>query len=231
MISKIAKACNDLKEGKTILIFDDENREGETDLIIPAQFVTPDHIKLMRKDGGGLIVLMVSNEIAKFFKLPYLEEIYKFLGFSFPLFEEIYPSDLPYDGRTSFSISINHRDTFTGITDRDRALTIRRFAELAGRIANIKEGVKAFGKEFRSPGHVPICIARERLLNERKGHTELSVALLKIAGLTPVACGCEMMGEDGRALSKEEAEAYARKKGYVFLEGSEIEEEWRKWLE
>ena len=86
-----------------------------------------------------------------------------------------------------------------------------------------------FGKEFRSPGHVPICVASKGLLNERKGHTELVVALLKMAGITPAGSGCEIMGDNGKALTKAKAEQYADENDLVFLEGKEIVKVWKKW--
>ena len=86
-----------------------------------------------------------------------------------------------------------------------------------------------FGDEFRSPGHVPICVAAEKLLDERRGHTEFVISMMIMAGLAPVGSGCEIMGDDGRALSREKAKKYADKYGLIFLEGKEIVEEWTKW--
>jgi 3,4-dihydroxy 2-butanone 4-phosphate synthase len=108
---------------------------------------------------------------------------------------------------------------------------MRKFAELTKKINGIDDGLatKMFGKEFRSPGHIPICIAAKNLLSERVGHTELIVSLLKMAGLTPVGSGCEMMGDNGKALSKSEAKRYADNNGLVFLEGKEISKAWEQW--
>jgi 3,4-dihydroxy 2-butanone 4-phosphate synthase len=91
------------------------------------------------------------------------------------------------------------------------------------------DAVALFGQNYRSPGHVPICVASEQPLKSRFGHTELSVALLTMAGMTPVAVGCEMMSDDGGSLSRDEAKAYADSLGAPFLEGSQIIERWRKW--
>jgi len=224
--NKVERAISDLKSGKMVLVHDSDSRENETDLILAAQFANKESIKTMRKDGGGLIVLMISSEIAEKFDLRYLAEIYQDISDRYPILGRLVPLDLPYDTKSSFSISINHRETFTGISDIDRSLTARRFAELA------KDGdIDDFVREFRSPGHVPICIARKGLLRERKGHTELAVTLLKLSDLVPVALGCEMIGEDGRSLSRDLAERYAREKNLIFLEGYEIEEVAEKWLE
>jgi len=222
---KVERAIRDLKNGKIVLIHDSDAREDETDLILAAQFADKESIKTLRRDGGGLIVLMISSEIAEKFDLKYLADIYQDISDRYPTLGRLVPLDLPYDTKSSFSISINHRETFTGISDIDRSLTARRFAELAG-----SGSIDDFIREFRSPGHVPICIARKGLIRERKGHTELAVTLLKISNLIPVALGCEMMGEDGRSLSRELAERYAREKNLIFLEGYEVEEAAEKWL-
>ncbi|KYK32550.1 MAG: 3,4-dihydroxy-2-butanone 4-phosphate synthase [Thermoplasmatales archaeon SG8-52-3] len=227
-IDKIKQAISDLQKGKFILIFDDDSREAETDLVIASEFVTPNSIKTMRKDGGGLIFLMVSKEIANKLQLPFLADMYSNIENKYPLLKKLVPNDIPYDAKSSFSLYINHRNTFTGITDNDRSLTMKKFAELAKNIQSLNDGeaINMFGKEFRSPGHVPICIAAKNLLKERKGHTELVVSIIKMAGLTPVGSGCEIMGDNGKALSKEKVKSYAKNNNLIFLEGSEIVKAW-----
>jgi 3,4-dihydroxy 2-butanone 4-phosphate synthase len=220
-----------LREGRFVLIYDNDKREGETDLIIAAEHITPDAIRRMRLDGGGLIVLMVENEVAEILQLPYLTDLYGKVNPSYPVLKEMAPTDIPYDTKSSFSLSINHRKTFTGITDIDRSLTMKRFAEFAKSLDKMKTPIKEFGREFRSPGHVPICRAAKGSLRERKGHTELSTALLRMAGLIPVAGGCEMIGNNGRALEKNKAIEYAKEHNLVFLTGDEIVEVWSEWLE
>ena len=230
-IKRIDKAIGDLRNGKIILIFDDDKREGETDLVMASEFVQPSSIRTMRQDGGGLIFLMTSKKIANKLKLPFLADMYNEIDDKYPVLKELVPNDIPYDAKSSFSLYINHRKTFTGITDIDRSLTMRKFAELTKNIDNLNDGqaTKMFGKEFRSPGHVPICVAANGLLDERKGHTELVISMMKIAGLTPAGSGCEIMDDNGRALSKDKAEEYAKKHGLVFLDGKEIVEAWKKW--
>ena len=232
LINKIEKATKELKNGKFILIFDDDKREGETDLVISSQYATPDSIKTMRKDGGGLIILMISKEIADKLKLPFLSDMYSCINKKYPVLKELFPNDIPYDAKSSFSLYINHRQTFTGITDIDRSLTMKRFSDLTKKVKNLDDGFasKIFGKEFRSPGHVPICVAAKNLLDERKGHTELVISMMKMAGLPPSGSGCEMMGDDGKALSKENAKKYAQDNNLIFIEGKEIVEAWKKWL-
>ncbi len=230
-IENIQKAINDLRSGKFILIYDNEGREGETDLVISSEFATPDSIKTMRKDGGGLIFIMTSKEVADKLKLPFLADMYSAINDKYPILKELVPNDIPYDSKSSFSLYINHRKTFTGITDIDRSLTMKRFADLTKKIETLNDGyaTKMFGKEFRSPGHVPICVAAKGLLNERKGHTELVISMMKMANLSPAGSGCEIMGDNGKSLSKDKASKYAKDHGLVFLEGKEIVEAWKKW--
>jgi 3,4-dihydroxy 2-butanone 4-phosphate synthase len=227
----ITSAIESLKKGHFVLIYDNESRESETDLVIASQFVTPDAIKRMRKDGGGLIFLMISHPIAQKLHLPFLSDMFSTIGSQFPVLKELIPNDIPYDTKSSFSLYINHRKTFTGITDNDRSLTMKKFADLAANIMTMdsKKAMKKFGEEFRSPGHIPICIASEKLVTERKGHTELVISLLELAGLTLSGSGCEMMGEHGKALSKEDAKRYAEKNNLVFLEGADIVQAWTTW--
>jgi 3,4-dihydroxy 2-butanone 4-phosphate synthase len=227
----VQDAIKSLQQGQFILIYDNESRESETDLVIASQFVTPDSIKRMRKDGGGLIFLMMSYPTAQTLQLPFLSDLFSQVSNEYPVLKALVPNDIPYDTKSSFSLYINHRKTFTGITDNDRSLTMKKFAELVTNIKNkdSKTAVKELGKEFRSPGHIPICIASEKLLNERKGHTELVISLLEMAGLTPVGSGCEIMGEHGKALQKEDAKKYAEKNNLVFLEGNNIIKAWKQW--
>ena len=230
-IEKIKQAIADLHKGKFILIYDDDKREGETDLVVASEFVTPKSIRTMRKDGGGLIFIMTSKEVANKLKLPFLADMYSHIDDKYPVLKALVPNDIPYDSKSSFSLYINHRETFTGITDIDRSLTMKKFADLTKKVDTLNDGhaTVMFGKEFRSPGHVPICVAAEKLLDKRKGHTELVVSMMIMANLSPVGSGCEIMGDDGRALQREDAQKYAKKHNLVFLEGKEVIEAWKKW--
>ncbi|ADG13678.1 hypothetical protein Metin_1020 [Methanocaldococcus infernus ME] len=213
----IEKAIKALKEGKIILVYDADDREGETDMVIASEFIKPEHIRRMRKDAGGLICTAIHPEIANRLGIPYMVDIYEAAKERYRVLEELYPNDIPYDEKSSFSITINHRKTFTGITDKDRALTIKKLTEL------VKEGrFNNFGKEFRSPGHVILLRATEGLVKKRRGHTEMTVALAELCNLTPITTICEMLGDDGLALSKNEAKRYAEKHNLVFIEGEEL---------
>ena len=231
VISNIKQALVDIQKGKFVLIHDADDREGETDFILAAEFVTPKHIRMMRKDGGGLLFLMITDDIARIFQLPFISDIFTVSESSYPVLQSLVANDIPYDSKSSFSVWINHRDTFTGITDIDRSLTIMEFALLSKQCLtnHVEKPVNELGKRFRSPGHVPICRASEKPLSTRFGHTEPATALLTMAGVTPVGCGCEIMGDDGKALSKDEVKRYADKHGFTFLEGKEIVESWKSW--
>jgi 3,4-dihydroxy 2-butanone 4-phosphate synthase len=217
----IDNALNALKRGEFVLLYDFDEREGETDIAIRADAVTPRHICRMRKDAGGLICTAVHPAAAKKLGLPFASELLSLTGIA----ER--DGDIPYDreNHSSFSLWVNHRETFTGITDNDRALTITRLAEQVRRSLN--GGGLTFAKEFRTPGHVPLLRAAEGLLEQRRGQTELSVALAEMADITPVITICEMLDDEtGRALSKQDARRYAEKHGLVFIEGREVLESW-----
>jgi len=230
----ITKALEALRGGKFVFVFDAEGREEETDFVMAASLCTPAHVRAMRQDGGGLIFLMVDHGTAERLGLPFLSDLLYKEASRYPVLKELIPNDIPYDTKSSFSITLNHRKTFTGITDKDRALTISDFGRLAGRLSEFEHDVDAqreFGTLFRSPGHVAVCRASQKPLQKRFGHTELSVALLIMAGLSPVAVGCEMMDVDSDyARPKEDSRAYAEKQGCVFLEGSEVIEAWKVYL-
>jgi len=229
---KLDEALEALRKGEFVLIYDADGREEETDFFIAAQFVTHAAIRRMRREGGGLIFMAIDYEIASKLGLPYLADVIYKCGYKWHVFKELIPNDIPYDAKSSFSLPLNHRRTFTGISDADRALTISKFAELAEKIKDMDE-IRAqalFGSEFRSPGHVATCIASKNLLDERQGHTELAVAMAKMAGLTPVMAGCEMLGIE-KSLPKKEAIEYAKENGLIWLEGKDIVEAWRKWRE
>ncbi|EJG08300.1 MAG: 3,4-dihydroxy-2-butanone-4-phosphate synthase [Methanofollis liminatans] len=217
----IEDACAALKAGKFVLLYDFDNRERETDLIIRADAVTPHDVMTMRRDGGGLICTAVHPEAARRLGLPFASDLLKGIGAA----EQT--GDIPYDRKnhSSFSIWVNHRSTFTGIPDRDRAVTINAIAEQVKRSLN--GGGHNFAAEFRTPGHVALLRAADGLLDVRRGQTELSIALAEMAGTTPAVVVCEMLDNDnGLALSKEDAQAYAQKNGLVFIEGQEVLDRW-----
>jgi len=217
----IDAAIQALARGEFVLLYDFDNRERETDFAIRSDAVTPAHIRQMRKDGGGLICTAVHPDAAKRLGLPFAHDLLRACS----LVEK--DGEVPYDRKnhSSFSLWVNHRETYTGITDRDRALTVTAIAEEVKRSLN--GGGHDFAAHFRTPGHMALLRAADRLLDERRGQTELSIALAAMADVTPAVTICEMLDDDtGFALSKKGAMEYARKHGLVFVEGQDVLDRW-----
>lgn len=221
--STLIDAILNLRQGRFVLIHDFSDRENETDMVIAAQHVTPDHIKIMRKDAGGLICVAIRYDIANKLGLPYMLEILESASKNYHNLSELISSQAHY-GKSSFSISVNHRDTFTGITDMDRTLTIKELAKLCDlALKNFDDVQYRFASNFRAPGHVQLLIASDGLISKRTGHTELSVYLAQLAGLTPVTVICEMLDDENhKSLSSLSAKNYAKMHNIPFVEGYEI---------
>ncbi|MDY6768539.1 MAG: 3,4-dihydroxy-2-butanone-4-phosphate synthase [Candidatus Nanohaloarchaea archaeon] len=195
-----------VQRGDPVLVHDAADREDETDIVVPAESVDWRTVRRLRNDAGGLICVAVPYETGERYDLPFLDD----------LFSEVGPAP-EYDDRSSFSYSVNHVSTRTGITDRDRATTIQKLAEA------VDSRGFAFRDEFRAPGHVPVLVAAEDGVAERQGHTELGVRLMDKAGVTPAAVVCEMLDDEtGEALSAGDARQYAEENSLVFLEAGEI---------
>ena len=229
--STVHEALEALREGKFVIVYDADGREEECDLFLPAEVCRPEHIRTMRRDGGGLIFLMVRPDIRDQLSMPFMQDLFVEIGDAHPIFKHLIPDDIPYDSRSSFSVTINHRNTFTGITDNDRSLTVREFGLLAERIVEMTphESLDLFGEAFRTPGHIAVCIASDQILESRFGHTELSCALSTMAGLSGVTVGCEIMGDDGASMKKGTVREYARENNIPFLEGKQIIDAWAEW--
>ena len=227
----LERAIASLRRGEFVLVYDADGREAETDLTVASEFVSPAAIRTLRKEAGGLICMTLSGEVRTRLGLPFMTDVLRQARSTYPVLGGVSTEDMRYDRHSAFSIAVNHRDTFTGITDIDRAKTIARLAAIAKEAVKRENGwaAGAFVAEFRSPGHVPLLNAADPLLDSRRGHTELTTALMIMAGLAPTATICEMMADDGRALSKEDAKAYARERNLVFLEGQDIVRAWRSW--
>ncbi|MFC6905648.1 3,4-dihydroxy-2-butanone-4-phosphate synthase [Halalkalicoccus tibetensis] len=204
------RAIEAFREGSPVLIHDADDREGETDLIYPAGGVDPEDVARMRNDAGGLVCVALSSNVADALSLPFVQDV-----LDHPAAND---HELAYDDRSSFSLTVNHRDTRTGITDADRALTITALAEAAA-----DPDPEAFAETFRAPGHVHLLRAAEGLLEEREGHTEFGVALADAADLPPAVVVCEMLDDHtGEALSPDDARAYAERHDLPYLEGREL---------
>jgi 3,4-dihydroxy 2-butanone 4-phosphate synthase len=220
-------AINALRDGEIVLLYDYDHRERETDLVMAAEVVTPKHVFQLRRDAGGLICVAIDPAASSLLGIPYIVDVLRCAGNSgngFKAIESICEraGDIAYDSKSSFSLWVNHRKTFTGITDIDRALTITRLADITKQ--SLSGNHVDFGEEFRSPGHVPLLRAAPNLLKDRRGQTELSIVLARAAEVTPAMVMCEMLdGSTGRALSKEDAMKYALENGLAFIEGRDVE--------
>jgi len=204
-----------LKRGEFVLLFDSAGRENEIDMVTAAEFVTPEHVARMRQHAGGLLCIAIDNDFANSLGLRYMHDILAETSTD----KEMIMGLAPYGDRPTFSISINHYQTYTGITDRDRSLTIREMAN----IFDVDNKKKKFISSFKTPGHVPILLASKGLLQNRQGHTEMSVYMTKLADLTPVTAICEMMdAETYSALSIEKAEKYAKQNAIPLIDGKEL---------
>ncbi len=187
----IEEAIEDFKNGRPIIVADDEDRENEGDVIIPAQFATPQVINFLISQCKGVVCLALTRERAEQ------------LGLS----EMVSHSTDPKG--TAFTQSIDADRKFgvtTGVSAFDRAKTI----EVA--IAN-----DAVGADLSRPGHIFPLIARSGGVLERVGHTEASVDLARLAGLTPAAVICEIVNEDGTMARRDNLVEFSKKHGLKFV--------------
>ena len=204
-----------LKRGEFVLLFDSAGRENEIDMVVAAEYVTPEHVARMRQHAGGLLCIAIDSDFGNSLDLRYMHDILAESSTD----KEMIMGLAPYGDRPTFSISINHYQTYTGITDKDRSLTIQEMAK----IFDVDNKKKKFVSSFKTPGHVPLLLASKGLLQKRQGHTEMSIYLTKLAGLTPVTAICEMMdAETYTALSVEKAEKYAKQNAIPLIDGKEL---------
>ena len=198
------------RRGDPVLVHDAADREGETDLVYPARDVDAAAVARMRNDAGGLVCVALSDAVSEELGLPFVQETIDH-GLAAD-------HELAYDERSSFSLTVNHRETFTGITDADRALTISELGSLAA-----APDYERFVDAFRAPGHVHLLRAAPGLLADREGHTELGIALAEAADREPAVVVCEMLDDEtGGALSPADARAYAHRHGLVYVEGADL---------
>ena len=167
----VAEAITSLREGEFVLLHDSSGRENEIDMVVAGEFVTPEHVARMRQHAGGLLCVAINNPLGEKLGLRYMHDILSNSNSFDSNSKEMIMGLAPYGDHTTFSISINHYQTYTGVTDRDRALTIREMTNLY----NADDPRRKFVSSFKTPGHVPVLIAAKDLLLRRRGHTELSV--------------------------------------------------------
>ncbi|KGI38543.1 bifunctional 3,4-dihydroxy-2-butanone-4-phosphate synthase/GTP cyclohydrolase II [Clostridium tetani] len=167
--NSIEEAIADIKEGKMVIVVDDEDRENEGDLLMAAEKVTPENINFMIKYGRGLVCMPIIGERLKELNLNQMVDI-----------------NTDTNG-TAFTVSIDFIDTTTGISAYERAHTISKVLD-----SSVK------GEDFKRPGHVFPLEAKEGGVLKRAGHTEASVDLARLAGFYPAGVICEIVGEDGK---------------------------------
>ncbi|MDD5022544.1 MAG: 3,4-dihydroxy-2-butanone-4-phosphate synthase [Candidatus ainarchaeum sp.] len=198
-----------------ILLYDGGKREDEIDMLFYPKKITYKQIQFLRTHAGGLICVSTSAELSDFLNIPFISEVLP------EQYSSLKISKTPYGDKPAFSLSINHRKTFTGITDKDRAKTILEFYNTLE-----SKNKEKFYNEFYSPGHV-FLLRSAKSLQLRRGHTELSTFLCKKAGLLPIAVICEMLGEDGNALSIESAKVFAKENDFLLIDASKEKELFR----
>ena len=215
----ISEAITSLREGEFVLLHDSTGRENEIDMVVAGELITPEHVARMRQHAGGLLCMAISNSLGEKLGLKYMHDILSNSNSFDPRSKEMIMGLAPYGDHPTFSISINHYQTYTGVTDRDRALTIREMTNLY----NADDPRRKFVSSFKTPGHVPVLIAAKDLLLGRRGHTEMSVYLTELAELRPVTAICEMMdAQTYSALSVEKAQKYAKQNAIPFVDGKEL---------
>lgn len=167
-IGTIEQAVQDLKAGKLILVIDDPDRENEGDFICAAEYATPENVNFMATHGKGLICMPMSKAMCERLCLNQMVD------------------NNTDNHSTAFTVSIDYKDTSTGISAFERSVTAMKVVE---------DG--AVPEDFRRPGHMFPLEAREGGVLKRNGHTEATVDLMRIAGLKECGLCCEIMREDG----------------------------------
>ena len=187
----IEEAIEDFKQGKPLIVADDEDRENEGDLIISAEFATPEIINFMSKECRGLICLAISENIADKLKLPQMVE------------------QNTESMQTAFALSIDASPKFgvtTGISAYDRAKTIE--------VAIAHDAVPS---DLRRPGHLFPCVARKGGVLKRCGHTETVVDLAMMCGHKPAGVMCEILADDGKMARRDDLHLFAKKHNIKFI--------------
>ncbi len=202
----------ELLDGKPIIVYDFDGREEEADMVFFAGAVTWKSINMLRKEAGGLICYVTGKTEMNEIGLNFLSDEWK----THPLYRELIKKPV-YGDYPSFTIWVNHTSVSTGISDIDRARTVRELHNLVSDHINDKEDY--FLKNFYAPGHVPILASRG--LEVRKGHTELVTKIADLLKLPRSMVIAEML-DDGKSLNREKARAYARERDIKFIEGNEI---------
>lgn len=184
----IEEALQDLREGKIIIVTDDENRENEGDFICAAEFATTENVNFMATHAKGLICMPMSKKFCDRLQLPQMV------------------SNNTDNHSTAFTVSIDHVDTTTGISAVERSITAMKCVE-----------DDAKPEDFRRPGHMFPLLAKKNGVLERDGHTEATVDLMRLAGLKECGLCCEIMREDGTMMRTTELIELAQKWNLKFI--------------
>lgn len=194
MFSSVEEVVAELRNGRLVIVVDDESRENEGDLVGAGQFATPEMINFMMKYGRGLICVPMDPKLAEKLNL-YLMVEDSLDGFS-----------------TWFTVSVDAKEGITtGISAYDRSVTIRKLAS-----------IDAKPEDFIRPGHVFPLKSRKGGVVARPGHTEATVDLLKIAGLYPVGVICEIANEDGTMARLPQLVEFSKRFGLKMISIEEI---------
>lgn len=179
----IKQAIDDIKNGKMIVIVDDEDRENEGDIVFAGAFSTPEKVNFAITHAKGVLCTPVSKEVANK------------LGF------EPMVKDNTSNHETAFTITVDAKDATTGVSAGERDMTIKL-------ITNYKTSNK---DDFVAPGHIFPLIAKDGGVLERIGHTEASIDLCVLAGLAPVSVICEIVNEDGTMARRDDLDEFCAK--------------------
>jgi len=194
-VEKIEKLLKSFSNGEIVVVFDDEDRENEADLIVAIDKLTPEKVNFLATYGKGLICASLSTDII--------------MQKGFPLM----PSNKTDAHATAFTISVDSKSVKTGISPYERYITSK----------DLLDPEKTL-KDFITPGHLfPLAAKRGGLL-ERRGHTEAATSLCKWANLPEAALICEMVKDDGNMLSIEEAQNFSKKYNLPFCTVEELVE-------
>lgn len=204
----IATALTELKQGKIILIY--HSSERETAMVVAAEKINLKMIRTMKRYASGDISCVISLESAEKLGLPFMIDILKAAEKRFPVLKKFKKRI------SSCSVPLDHIECRTGSSDKDKLLLINELVK----IVKSKQYEK-FCSVTCMPGHLKFFIAKD--LATRQGHTELSIALMELAGMLPVAVICSMRDPaTGSMLSKTKARQYAIEHDLVFIDDQEI---------
>jgi 3,4-dihydroxy 2-butanone 4-phosphate synthase / GTP cyclohydrolase II len=181
-LASVADLLDDLRAGRPVILVDDERRENEGDLVLPAELATPAWINFMVKECRGLVCVALSRARAGELELPAMTS-----------------RNSDAHG-TAFTVSVDHVSTSTGISAFDRSRTSMALADPSAR-----------PEDFRRPGHVFPLVADPAGVAGRRGHTEAAVELARLAGYAPLGVVCEVLRDDGHMARLDDLRGFARR--------------------